>query len=151
MHCASSFIIGTGNNPKAGNQGISVFNWFIISKENKNQVLTMIFRFPCFLVFFILLSTANAEEPVLKNDPNRPVDKISKDLGITEDQFVECFNNVNPTPGGNRPESAERVHDNKSVLLPCLQKANPEITNDKLDEVMDRHRPGGRKAQEPMK
>ena len=92
-----------------------------------------------------------ANPSVLKNDPKRPVNEISRDLDVTPAQFVECFNNVNPTPGGARPESAERVHANKAVLLPCLQQANPAITNDSLDAVMDRYRPGGRAAQEPMR
>jgi len=104
----------------------------------------------CFSVFALFVSSAHAGQPVLKNDPKRPVEEISRNLGVSSDQFVSCFNNVNPTPGGNRPESSERVHRNKAVLLPCLQKANPNITNDLLDEVMDRYRPGGKKAQEPM-
>ncbi|KJY83444.1 hypothetical protein TW81_09975 [Vibrio galatheae] len=96
-----------------------------------------------------MATIVSANPTVLKNDPNRPVDKVSKDLGVSEEQFVACFNNVNPTPGGDRPESSERVHANKAVLLPCLQKANPHITNDMLDTVMDRYRPGGRDAQKP--
>ena len=93
---------------------------------------------------------AMANPPILKNDPKRPVKEISRDLGVTADQFVECFSHVNPTPGGERPESTMRVHGNKKVLLSCLQKANPAITNDSLDTVMDRYRPGGRAAQVPM-
>lgn len=104
----------------------------------------------CISLFALLTSLAHAEPAVLKNDPQRPVDKISRDLGVSEDQFVECFSHVNPTPGGNRPESSERVQANKAVLLPCLQKANPAISNHLLDTVMDRYRPGGRAAQEPM-
>ena len=104
-----------------------------------------------FTVFALLASSAYANPPVLKNDPQRPVENISRDLGVSSDQFVACFNNVNPTPGGNRPESSERVHSNKTALLPCLQKVNPDITNDMLDSVMDRYRPGGKKAQEPMR
>ena len=103
-----------------------------------------------FSVFAFLVMSAYADPAILKNDPKRPVEKISKDLGVSSDQFVACFNHVNPTPGGNRPESVERVRSNKSRLLPCLQKANPNITNEILDEVMDRYRPGGKKAQEPM-
>lgn len=99
----------------------------------------------------LIASLSYANPPMLKNDPKRPVDKISHDLGVSEQEFVECFNHVNPTPGGGRPESRERVHANKKVLLSCLQKANPDITNDSLDRVMDRHRPGGRKAQEPLR
>ncbi len=105
----------------------------------------------CFFLFALLISSAYADQSVLKNDPKRPVEKISQDLGVSTDQFVACFNNVNPTPGGNRPESIDRVRSNKAVLLPCLQEANPNITNDMLDTVMDRYRPGGKKAQEPMR
>lgn len=108
-------------------------------------------RFLCFSMCSLLVLSAYAEQPILKNDPQRPVEKISKDLGVSADRFVACFNNVNPTPGGNRPESVERVHSNKAVLLPCLQKSNPNITNDMLDAVMDRYRSGGKKAQEPMR
>jgi hypothetical protein len=90
------------------------------------------------------------QPPMLKNDPRRPVKEISHDLGVTPEQFVECFNHVNPTPDGARPESGKRVHANKRVLLACLQKVNPAIDNDTLDKVMDRYRPGGRAAQVPM-
>lgn len=96
------------------------------------------------------LATTQADTGVMKNDPKRPVAAISEDLGVTPEQFIACFNNVNPTPGGNRPESAERAKANKAVLLPCLQQANADITNDLLDTVMDRYRPGGHQGQVPM-
>lgn len=89
--------------------------------------------------------------PMLTNDPKRPVAAIARDLNVTQEQFVACFENVRPTPGGARPESQARVQANKQVLLPCLQRANPAITNDKLDAVMDRYRPGGREAQVPRR
>jgi len=89
--------------------------------------------------------------PMLTNDPKRPVGAIARDLDITPEQFVACFENVRPTPGGARPESQARVQNNKQVLLPCLQRANPAITNDKLDAVMDHYRPGGREAQVPRR
>lgn len=95
------------------------------------------------------LATVHADTAVMKNDPKRPVGAISEDLGVTPEQFIACFNNVNPTPGGDRPESAERVKANKAVLLPCLQQANSDITNDLLDTVMDHYRPGGHQAQVP--
>lgn len=107
-------------------------------------------RIYCFMLGAVLVNSAMASPPVMKNDPKRPVGAISRYLGISPDQFVACFNHVNPTPGGNRPESADRVHANKRVLLPCLQKANPAITNESLDRVMDRYRPGGHAAQVPM-
>ncbi|CAO3428681.1 hypothetical protein [Azospirillum doebereinerae] len=94
-------------------------------------------------------SAAFAADPAfLPNDPKRPVEAISRDLGIRPEQFVACFNDVRPAPNGSRP-TAERVHANKAVLLGCLQRANPAITNDGLDTVMDRYRPGGREAQRP--
>lgn len=83
--------------------------------------------------------SANAAQ--LRNDPNRPTDKISADLGVTEDQFITCFWNVNPEQNG-RPSGAKQ-RENKAILLPCLQEANASITNDKLDSVMDKYRPEG--------
>lgn len=101
------------------------------------------------LLTLSLLSSFTFAQEMMKNDPKRPVGKISKDLGVTSNQFVECFNAVRPTPGGHRPESGERVRSNKKILLSCLQKYNDSITNDSLDAVMDKYRPGGRAAQEP--
>ncbi len=109
----------------------------------------MIYRCCTAALACLFVGSALANPPVMKNDPKRPVKEISRDLGVTPDQFAACFNSVHPTPGGARPESSGRVHANKSVLLPCLQKANPAITNESLDAVMDRYRPGGRAAQEP--
>ncbi|MBU6951497.1 MULTISPECIES: hypothetical protein [unclassified Hahella] len=91
------------------------------------------------LCLFALPALA-AEAPMLKNDPKRPVADISRELGVTPDQFVACFNDVHPVPQGQTPTKA-RERMNKSVLLPCLQQANPEITNDRLDQVMDKYRP----------
>lgn len=107
-------------------------------------------RFYFLLSSCFFLSSAMANPPMIKNDPNRQVREISDDLGITSEQFVVCFNNVRPSPAGARPESSKRVHANKRVLLSCLQNANPTITNDSLDTVMDRYRPGGKAAQEPL-
>jgi hypothetical protein len=82
----------------------------------------------------------------MRNDPHRPVDQISSGLGVTADQFRACFNHVTPAQKGSLPD-ANQKHANKQVLLSCLQKSNPSITNDSLDAVMDRYRPGGRAAQ----
>ena len=82
----------------------------------------------------------------MRDDPRRPVDQISRGLGVTPDQFRACFNNVNPAPQGSLP-GADQKHANKQVLLSCLQRANPSINNNSLDAVMDQYRPGGRVAQ----
>ena len=83
---------------------------------------------------------------VMRDDPHRPVEQISRGLGVTPDQFRVCFNDVNPAPQGSLPGSNQK-HANKQVLLSCLQRANPSITNNSLDAVMDQYRPGGRAAQ----
>ncbi len=93
----------------------------------------------------VLVAVSAEAQPVLRNDPNRPVNAISHDLGVTPEQFVACFRNVNPAPKGTRASGA-RERANKAILLPCLQKANPAITNATLDAVMDKYRPEGRVA-----
>lgn len=92
-------------------------------------------------VILMLASIFSAQAAKLRNDPNRPTDKISAELGVTEDQFIACFWNVNPEENG-RPSGAKQ-RENKAILLPCLQEANSAITNDKLDSVMDKYRPEG--------
>ena len=88
------------------------------------------------LAFCLLSSVALAD-----NDPNRPTDKIAADLGIEEEVFITCFKPVRPEPD-KYPSGAEQ-RANKALLLPCLQRANPAITNESLDRVMDRYRPEG--------
>lgn len=71
----------------------------------------------------------------------RPTDRIAADLGVTEQQFITCFDAVRPDPR-HAPDRATQ-QANKARLLPCLQTANPSITNAALDTVMDRYRPEG--------
>lgn len=97
------------------------------------------------LTISVITATSAQAANMKRNDPNRPVGAIAADLGITADQFVACFNDVNPAAKGTKASGA-REHANKDILLPCLQKANASITNDKLDSVMDKHRPKGRVA-----
>ena len=104
-----------------------------------------------FAIMQITFTSVFAQAPltatgVLRDDPQRPVHAISKDLGVTPDQFRDCFSNVNPARRGAMLEGDQK-HANKSVLLSCLQKSNASITNLSLDQVMDRYRPGGRKGQ----
>jgi hypothetical protein len=96
----------------------------------------------------LMLSFSALANPLVENDPSRPVAAISRDLGVTQDQFIACFHDVQPAPPGTHPTSQE-THTNKAHLLGCLQQANPSITNQSLDTVMDRYRPGGHEAQEP--
>lgn len=85
-----------------------------------------------------LVPTGQAQ-PLLRADPKRPTDRISADLGVSEPTFIACFFDVTPAQGFE-PDAAYQWA-NKAILLPCLQKANPAITNDSLDAVMDRYRP----------
>lgn len=89
------------------------------------------------------IAATSAQAAMKQNDSNRPVAAIAADLGITADQFMTCFNDVNPAAKGTKASGA-REHANKNILLPCLQKANASITNDSLDAVMDKYRPEGR-------
>jgi len=91
-----------------------------------------------FIVIFIALAFAivMTSEALAKGE--RPTDLVSADLGVLESVFIQCFADVQPDPAKN--PSGARQHMNKAVLLPCLQASNPAISNDLLDEVMDRYR-----------
>lgn len=97
-------------------------------------------RFLTIITLAVFASTGANAQARKENDPKRPVAAIAADLDITPEQFVACFSNVRPAPQGTRP-TRERERANKKILLPCLQKANPEITNARLDAVMDKYRP----------
>jgi hypothetical protein len=75
------------------------------------------------------------------NDPNRPVAAVAAELGITPLQFATCFAGVTPAKTAAELDG-QRERDNKAILLPCLQAANPAITNAMLDSVMDKYRAG---------
>ncbi|MDC0737945.1 hypothetical protein N6L24_06620 [Cognatishimia sp. SS12] len=85
------------------------------------------------------LATIATSETFQRGD--RPTHLISADLGVSEEAFIHCFSNVQRDP--NHAPSGVRQKMNKAVLLPCLQAENTAITNDLLDEVMDRYRPEG--------
>lgn len=101
---------------------------------------------PVVLVLLLALSVlCLATSPVFAKSSQRPgerpTDLIAADLEIPEAVFVACFEAVEPAQD-HKPSGA-RQQRNKAVLLPCLQAANPEISNARLDEVMDRYRPEG--------
>lgn len=91
------------------------------------------------LVTFAALAPATAGVYPSHNDlDKRPVEAIAGELGVTADVFVGCFYNVEPDPDFAPTKAQERA--NKAILLPCLQAANSAITNDLLDDVMDKYR-----------
>ena len=95
-------------------------------------------------VVFILSLIATAVRA--DNDPNRPVVEVSEALGVTQEQFKECFMEVKPAAHAELP-SEERKRANKRILLSCLQKYNLGLDDQKLNAVMDQYRPGGRASQ----
>jgi hypothetical protein len=81
---------------------------------------------------------ASTPQAVL-DDPNRPLEAVAAELDITPLQFATCFAGV--TPARTAAElNGQREHDNKAILLPCLQAINPDIDNARLDAVMDKYR-----------
>ena len=109
---------------------------------NKTQTLIVT------LMAGLVAATSVNAATMKRNDPNRPVAAIAAiaaDLDVTTQEFVDCFYNVNPAPKGTKASGA-RERANKAILLPCLQDANPSITNATLDSVMDKYRPEGRVA-----
>lgn len=90
-------------------------------------------------ILMVALSSQQAAAYTSKNNlDRRPVDQIAAELGIEGQQFADCFVNVSPDPDRNPSGARERT--NKAILLPCLQQANPAITNDLLDQVMNKYR-----------
>lgn len=100
------------------------------------------FRLTFSTLAIIAASTPNlvaAETFPAKNDLNRrPVRQIASELGIAPKEFSDCFLLVTPAKDFNPTKAEERA--NKARLLPCLQAANTEITNDQVDRVMDKYR-----------
>jgi len=81
---------------------------------------------------------ASTPQAVL-DDPNRPVEAVAAELGVTPLEFATCFAGV--TPARSAAElGGQRERDNKQVLLPCLQAINPALDNGTLDTVMDKYR-----------
>lgn len=101
------------------------------------------------VLMFLKNAVALSENPeLILNDSKRPTKEISYALGISQQEFIACFKNVRPAQGGN--PNAAKVHANKKILLACIQKSNAAITNEILDTVMDKYRPGGHQAQVPV-
>jgi hypothetical protein len=76
-------------------------------------------------------------------DHGRPVELIARDLGVTAEQFREAFKKVQPAPIGQEPTPEQRQR-NRKILSETL-KVSPE----RLDEVMDKYRPGGKGTNGP--
>lgn len=68
-----------------------------------------------------------------------PTDLIAADLNISEQAFVDCF--IGVTPNRNHAPDSAAQRANKAIMLPCLQSANPAITDDVLDAVMISYQP----------
>ncbi|MEH6631306.1 MAG: hypothetical protein V7776_10785 [Halopseudomonas aestusnigri] len=74
-------------------------------------------------------------------DPNRDILCVTKQIKVTKAEFEKCFAPVKPDK--SQAPDGKRQRINKAILLPCLQKANPTLTNRSLDQAMDACRPEG--------
>ena len=92
---------------------------------------------PCALLALALSATAAAAD----NDPHRNVACVAQKIGVTNAQFTACFLPVQPDPAHDPSGATQRA--NKVLLLPCLRKAKPALTNRALDRAMDACRPEG--------
>jgi hypothetical protein len=97
------------------------------------------------LVTGIVLIAATADAQPTREDVRRVMGEMSRDLGVTAQQLVGCFRNARDTLQAAEP-GPERDEARNAVLLPCLQKTNPAITDDSLDAVMGKYRPQSRAA-----
>lgn len=79
-----------------------------------------------------------ATSQTLKPVTQRPTADIAADLGVAEVVFIRCFSGVSSDLNHQPNGAVQRT--NKENLLGCLQGANPQISNDLLDCVMDRYR-----------
>jgi len=89
----------------------------------------------------VCMSTLGVVDARADDDPNRDVACVSGQIGVTDAAFRACFLPVNPDPSHDPDGATQRA--NKAKLLPCLQKANPGLTNKALDMAMDACRPEG--------
>ena len=104
-----------------------------------NKLSTLVITLPLLAIASPAFAVSTPEKVL--NDPNRPVEAIAGELGVTPLQFATCFAGV--TPARTQAElNGERERNNKAILLPCLQAINPDITNDRLDAVMNKYRAG---------
>ena len=62
---------------------------------------------------------------------------VSRALGVQSAQFSECLKTVSPAVQPERP-SHQQIQTTRRNLLNCLQKANPDLTGEQLDEAMRR-------------
>jgi hypothetical protein len=67
------------------------------------------------------------------NNPSKPAQEISADLGVTPQQFTQCMKNGKPAQEGGEID--------KVVVVQCLQKINPSITMDQLKSSIMKYRP----------
>ena len=94
----------------------------------------IVFIVPCII-------TLSATTTLADRDPNRDVLCVTKQINVSKAVFEKCFDPVQPAR--SHAPSGARQRINKAILLPCLQKANPSLTNQALDKAMDACRPEG--------
>jgi hypothetical protein len=88
----------------------------------------------------VLLAGAAEAQPAAPKNAYQVVVALSHDLGVAPQQFVSCFRGAKDAIAKTQP-GPEREQARNTVMLPCLQKANPSITAEALAAVIERYRP----------
>ena len=98
-------------------------------------------RFQLVIITLSLFSILLSPQAFADRDPNRDVLCATRQINVSKAQFEKCFEPVRPAK--SHAPNGKRQRDNKALLLPCLQKANPQLANRALDKAMDACRPEG--------
>ena len=88
----------------------------------------------------VLLAAGAEAQTMSRGDAQRLVVAASHELGVSPWQLAGCFRDARGAVPAT-PDASARTQARDAVLLPCLQKANPAITAETLDAVIERHRP----------
>lgn len=93
----------------------------------------------------MLLGAAVQAQVPQDEDRGRPVAQVAKELGVTPEQFRAAFRKVRPARPGEQPTEAQR-QANRKVLSESLG-----VSPERLDQVMDKYRPGGKVSNGPSR
>lgn len=66
------------------------------------------------------------------------IPKIAADIGVSQDQMRSCLMAM---PRDRNASDEQRQKNRDEVLMPCLQKANPEVTPEMIRTAFETHRP----------
>ncbi len=91
-----------------------------------------------FFTIIILATTAFASAASAQQEQRPSMDGVAAELGVSVDMFENCMAGVVFEGGGAGQGQPSRAQMNniRSVLLPCLQIENPDISGRDLGKAM---------------